>query len=233
MHQRAVCGEGGESAQHARYRFGASTRAWPCATSSNGASGRSCSPAARWRPCRRWRLSCKRARPPSACRARGLRGNGNGSRPRRQGRFPRAGSAGTGSDFRYMLENTHVIGPQQIWAGVIPVGPAGIALNSSFKMRGSNEYRNELGNAIGPQRMSRASGRSASARRRANSLAGPEAVPNTPRPVTSKRVSNCTGRRPRVLPVVCGDGRLHPGVAGPGTVSRTTTAVLAARRPRA
>ena len=42
-----------------------------------------------------------------------------------------------------------MIGPQQIWAGVMPVGPSGVALNSSYKTRNSNEYRLELGNAIG------------------------------------------------------------------------------------
>ncbi|KAL6527902.1 Regulator of telomere elongation helicase 1 [Orobanche minor] len=36
----------------------------------------------------------------------------------------------------------------QIWAGVAPAGPSGYAFNSSYRSRGSIEYKMELGNAI-------------------------------------------------------------------------------------
>ncbi|RDX67065.1 Regulator of telomere elongation helicase 1-like protein [Mucuna pruriens] len=51
-------------------------------------------------------------------------------------------------DFPIRLENPHVITPNQIWAGVVPVGPSGRSLNSSYRTRDSPEYRQELGNAI-------------------------------------------------------------------------------------
>jgi regulator of telomere elongation helicase 1 len=57
--------------------------------------------------------------------------------------------AETCSEFRFMLENSHVITPSQIWAGVVPVGPAGVALNASYKTRANQDYRADLGNAIG------------------------------------------------------------------------------------
>jgi len=62
---------------------------------------------------------------------------------------PRCGGGRTPSEFKFQLENTHVIGPHQIWAGVVPTGPSKVVMNASYKTRGSNEYRNELGNAIG------------------------------------------------------------------------------------
>lgn len=52
-------------------------------------------------------------------------------------------------DFPIRLENPHVIGPNQIWAGVVPVGPSGCTFNSSYRFRDSLEYKQELGNAIG------------------------------------------------------------------------------------
>lgn len=36
----------------------------------------------------------------------------------------------------------------QIWAGVMPVGPSGCSLNSSFRLRDTPEYKLELGTAI-------------------------------------------------------------------------------------
>ena len=67
--------------------------------------------------------------------------------------------------FPVRLENSHVIAPTQvlppeddcvvsanaslqIWAGVMPVGPSGGALNSSFRTRDTPEYKLELGSAI-------------------------------------------------------------------------------------
>lgn len=51
-------------------------------------------------------------------------------------------------DFPIRLENPHVISGNQIWAGVTPVGPSGYSFNSSYRSRGSIEYKVELGNAI-------------------------------------------------------------------------------------
>ncbi|XP_054783819.1 regulator of telomere elongation helicase 1 homolog isoform X2 [Prosopis cineraria] len=51
-------------------------------------------------------------------------------------------------DFPIRLENQHVITPNQIWAGVVPVGPSGRTFNSSYRTRDSIEYKQELGNAI-------------------------------------------------------------------------------------
>ncbi|KAK4479624.1 hypothetical protein RD792_015150 [Penstemon davidsonii] len=51
-------------------------------------------------------------------------------------------------EFPIRLENPHVITGNQIWAGVVPVGPSGYSLNSSYRNRGSIEYKLELGNAI-------------------------------------------------------------------------------------
>ncbi|KAJ1404107.1 P-loop containing nucleoside triphosphate hydrolase [Sesbania bispinosa] len=51
-------------------------------------------------------------------------------------------------DFPIRLENPHVITPNQIWAGVVPVGPSGRTFNSSYRTRDSVEYKQELGNAI-------------------------------------------------------------------------------------
>ncbi|KHN32605.1 regulator of telomere elongation helicase 1 homolog [Glycine soja] len=51
-------------------------------------------------------------------------------------------------DFPIRLENPHVITANQIWAGVLPVGPSGRTFNSSYRTRDSPEYKQELGNAI-------------------------------------------------------------------------------------
>nr|GFA59642.1 regulator of telomere elongation helicase 1 isoform X1 [Tanacetum cinerariifolium] len=46
------------------------------------------------------------------------------------------------------LENPHVISDNQLWAGIVPVGPSGHAFNSSYKTRDSAEYKLNLGNSI-------------------------------------------------------------------------------------
>ncbi|XP_021298609.1 regulator of telomere elongation helicase 1 isoform X2 [Herrania umbratica] len=51
-------------------------------------------------------------------------------------------------DFPVRLENPHVISSDQIWAGVVPLGPSGRSFNSSYRNRDSPEYKQELGNAI-------------------------------------------------------------------------------------
>ena len=40
----------------------------------------------------------------------------------------------------------------QVWAGVVPVGPCGVALNSSYANRDSREYKEDLGCAQLPLR---------------------------------------------------------------------------------
>ena len=49
---------------------------------------------------------------------------------------------------RYTLENPHVIAPDQIHVRVLPVGPGGVRLNSSYKNRESVQYKHELGSVI-------------------------------------------------------------------------------------
>ncbi|OMO66762.1 Helicase-like, DEXD box c2 type [Corchorus olitorius] len=51
-------------------------------------------------------------------------------------------------DFPVRLENPHVISSNQLWVGVVPVGPSGRSFNSSYRNRDSPEYKQELGNAI-------------------------------------------------------------------------------------
>ncbi|KAG2598766.1 hypothetical protein PVAP13_5KG398007 [Panicum virgatum] len=51
-------------------------------------------------------------------------------------------------EFPVRLENPHVISPDQIWVGVVPVGPSGQALNSSYRTRETIQYKQELGSAI-------------------------------------------------------------------------------------
>ncbi|KDD73124.1 DEAD2 domain-containing protein, partial [Helicosporidium sp. ATCC 50920] len=57
-------------------------------------------------------------------------------------------AAELGLPFRHRLENPHVIDPSQVWVGVVPRGPTGAALNSSFLTRDSPEYRRDLGAAV-------------------------------------------------------------------------------------
>jgi hypothetical protein len=42
-----------------------------------------------------------------------------------------------------------VIHRGQVWVGVVPEGPSGIALNSKFDNRNSVEYRQSLGHSLG------------------------------------------------------------------------------------
>jgi len=51
-------------------------------------------------------------------------------------------------DFPVKLENTHVISSDQVWAGVIKVSPSNRGLNSSFKHRESEQYKEDLGNTL-------------------------------------------------------------------------------------
>ena len=53
------------------------------------------------------------------------------------------------SEFSVRLENPHVISSDQVWVGVVPVGPSGHALNSSYRTRNTIQYKQELGTAIG------------------------------------------------------------------------------------
>nr|GFA73773.1 regulator of telomere elongation helicase 1 isoform X1 [Tanacetum cinerariifolium] len=52
-------------------------------------------------------------------------------------------------NFAICLENPHVISDDQLWAGIVRVGPTGHALNSPYKTRGYVEYQRNLGNSIG------------------------------------------------------------------------------------
>lgn len=50
--------------------------------------------------------------------------------------------------FNIILENPHVIGPNQVWISVIGAGPNGKVLNSSFERRETIEYKDELGLSV-------------------------------------------------------------------------------------
>lgn len=50
--------------------------------------------------------------------------------------------------FPVQLENPHVIDPKQVWVGVLPVGPGGVALNSTFQKRDTPQYKSDLGHAV-------------------------------------------------------------------------------------
>lgn len=51
-------------------------------------------------------------------------------------------------DFPVRLENTHVIGARQVWAGVLSTGPGNQRLDSSYNLRATDEYKQELGRTI-------------------------------------------------------------------------------------
>uniref|UniRef100_A0A0D9V2H2 Helicase ATP-binding domain-containing protein n=1 Tax=Leersia perrieri TaxID=77586 RepID=A0A0D9V2H2_9ORYZ len=51
-------------------------------------------------------------------------------------------------EFPVRLENPHVIASDQIWVGVVPVGPSGHPLNSSYRTRETLKYKQELGISI-------------------------------------------------------------------------------------
>ena len=57
-------------------------------------------------------------------------------------------AAELGIEFDHRLENPHVIQPDQIFVGVVPRGPSGIPLNSSYKNREDTGYQNDLGHAL-------------------------------------------------------------------------------------
>ena len=46
------------------------------------------------------------------------------------------------------LENPHVISRSQIYVGALAVGPTGKQLNSSYNVRDTNDYKDELGTSI-------------------------------------------------------------------------------------
>ncbi len=52
------------------------------------------------------------------------------------------------TEFPIRLENPHVIDKKQVWVGVVPKGPAGAVLNSSYKTRSDDGYLTDLGNSI-------------------------------------------------------------------------------------
>ena len=50
--------------------------------------------------------------------------------------------------FPVTLQNPHVIGSSQIWAGIITQGPDGVELNSSYQKRSTLEYQKSLGSLL-------------------------------------------------------------------------------------
>ncbi|KAI9104794.1 helicase C-terminal domain-containing protein [Phlyctochytrium arcticum] len=53
-----------------------------------------------------------------------------------------------GIPFPQRLENPHVIESHQAFVGVIPNGPGGVKLSSSYENRDSPDYLNDMGNAV-------------------------------------------------------------------------------------
>jgi regulator of telomere elongation helicase 1 len=53
-----------------------------------------------------------------------------------------------GIPFKYQLENPHVVSASQFMINVIPRGPKGAKLSSSYENRGSSDYVQDMGNAI-------------------------------------------------------------------------------------
>lgn len=51
-------------------------------------------------------------------------------------------------NFPITLENPHVINTDQIWVGALSVGSTGKQLNSSYKIRETEDYKDELGISI-------------------------------------------------------------------------------------
>uniref|UniRef100_A0A803Y4Q7 Regulator of telomere elongation helicase 1 n=1 Tax=Meleagris gallopavo TaxID=9103 RepID=A0A803Y4Q7_MELGA len=51
--------------------------------------------------------------------------------------------------FPVLLENPHVIDKRQLWVGIIPKGPDGTVLNSTYERRFSEDYLSSLGKTIG------------------------------------------------------------------------------------
>lgn len=52
------------------------------------------------------------------------------------------------SPFQNRLENPHVISKSQVFIGVVPKGPEGYRLSSSYENRSSQDYVKDMGNAI-------------------------------------------------------------------------------------
>ncbi|GAX78033.1 hypothetical protein CEUSTIGMA_g5475.t1 [Chlamydomonas eustigma] len=50
--------------------------------------------------------------------------------------------------FPIRLQNPHIIKPSQVWVGVVPLGPSGHVLNSSYQSRDDVGYKDDLGNCI-------------------------------------------------------------------------------------
>eukprot|EP00051_Salpingoeca_urceolata_P016967 m.228503 g.228503 ORF g.228503 m.228503 type:complete len:1130 (+) comp18829_c1_seq1:180-3569(+) len=50
--------------------------------------------------------------------------------------------------FPVRLENKHVIAPKQVWIEVVKQGPSRVTLDASYRNRGSDAYKTDLGNAI-------------------------------------------------------------------------------------
>ena len=50
--------------------------------------------------------------------------------------------------FPVRLENPHVVANDRVFGAVVPVGPSGKRLNSSYKFRDTDAYKTELGNVI-------------------------------------------------------------------------------------
>lgn len=42
--------------------------------------------------------------------------------------------------FPVQLQNPHIIAPSQVWAGVVPIGPSGHTLNSSYQTRDDSRF---------------------------------------------------------------------------------------------
>ena len=50
--------------------------------------------------------------------------------------------------FPIHLENPHVVGHDKVWVGVVPKGPTGFRLNSSYEHRSNPRYMSELGRTL-------------------------------------------------------------------------------------
>lgn len=57
-------------------------------------------------------------------------------------------AAELGVGFKHALEGPHVVGGDQVWVGVVPAGPTGAPLNSSYANRSSDAYKADLGAAL-------------------------------------------------------------------------------------
>jgi regulator of telomere elongation helicase 1 len=62
--------------------------------------------------------------------------------------WPSSTNAGSYSPFPNRLENPHVISSSQVSICVVPKGPSGHKLSSSYENRSSTNYVTDMGNAI-------------------------------------------------------------------------------------